>query len=51
MGEILADQATGADVGMMRSVRPLGAEAALLRAVAGIVRAGEDDLEPSLSAV
>jgi uncharacterized protein (TIGR02246 family) len=38
-------------VGKVRSVRALGSQAALLRAVAGIVPAGRSDLEPKLNAV
>jgi uncharacterized protein (TIGR02246 family) len=51
MGRIFADHATGAYVGKVRSVRPLGPQAALLHAVAGIVPAGRSDLEPNLNAV
>jgi uncharacterized protein (TIGR02246 family) len=51
LGRIFADHATGAYVGKVRSVRPLGSGAALLRAVAGMVPAGRSDLEPRLNAV
>ena len=51
LGRIFADHTTGAYVGKVRGVRALGADAAVLRAVSGIVPAGRDDLEPSLNAV
>ncbi|MDX6719155.1 MAG: hypothetical protein QOJ63_1409 [Solirubrobacteraceae bacterium] len=51
LGRIFADHATGAYMGKVRSVRPLGSGAALLRAVAGMVPAGRSDLEPRLNAV
>jgi uncharacterized protein (TIGR02246 family) len=51
MAAIFADHATGSYVGIVRSVRPLGADAALLRAVSGVVPAGESDLKPELNAI
>ena len=51
MGRIFADHATGRYVGRVRSVRPLGDGGAVLRAVAGLVPAGESDVEPSLNAI
>src|SRR4051794_21310012 len=51
MGRVFADHETGAYVGKIRGVRSLGSEAALLRAVAGVVPAGRSDLEPKLNAV
>jgi uncharacterized protein (TIGR02246 family) len=48
---IFADHATGSYVGIVRSVRPLGDDAFLLRAVAGVVPAGEDDINPELNSV
>jgi uncharacterized protein (TIGR02246 family) len=51
LGRIFADHATGSYVGIVRSVRPLGEDAFLLRAVAGIVPAGADDLKPELNSV
>lgn len=51
MGRIFADHATGEYVGIVRGVRPLGPDAAVLRAVAGMVPAGRSDLEPKLNAV
>src|SRR4051812_15707851 len=51
MGRIFADHETGTYVGKVREVRPLGSQAALLRAVAGIVPAGQSDLEPKLNSV
>jgi uncharacterized protein (TIGR02246 family) len=51
MGRIFADHATGTYVGKVRRVRSLGSQAAVLRAVAGMVPAGQSDLEPKLNAV
>lgn len=51
MGRIFADHPTGAYVGKVRSVRALGSDAALLRAVAGMVPAGRSELEPKLNTV
>lgn len=51
MAAIFADHATGSYVGIVRSVRPLGADAALLRAVSGVVPAGESNLKPELNAI
>lgn len=48
---IFADHATGSYVGIVRSVRPLGDDAFLLRAVAGVVPAGDEDIKPELNAV
>jgi uncharacterized protein (TIGR02246 family) len=51
MGRIFADHATGSYVGIVRGVEPLGDDAALLRAVSGVVPAGDNDLNPKLNAV
>lgn len=51
MRKIFAHHATGSYVGIVRSVRQLGGEAALLRAVSGVVPAGHNDLNPELNAV
>jgi uncharacterized protein (TIGR02246 family) len=51
MGRIFADHETGTYVGKVRGVRALGSEAAVLHAVAGIVPAGQSDLEPKLNSV
>lgn len=48
---IFADHETGSYVGKVRSVRMLGPDTALLRAVAGLVPAGQTDLNPELNAV
>ncbi len=48
---VFADHATGTYVGIVRGVRRLGDDAALLRAVSGVVPAGEDDLKPELNAI
>jgi uncharacterized protein (TIGR02246 family) len=47
---IFADHETGAYVGVIRSVRLLMPEVALLRAVSGVVPAGQSDLNPALNA-
>jgi uncharacterized protein (TIGR02246 family) len=51
VGAIMAGHATGSYVGIVRSVRLLAPDVALLRAVAGVVPAGEDDLKPELNSV
>jgi uncharacterized protein (TIGR02246 family) len=51
MASIFRDHQTGAYVGVVRSVRPLGDNAALLRAVSGVVPAGAGDINPDLNAV
>lgn len=51
VGAIMAGHATGSYVGIVRSVRPLTGDVVLLRAVAGVVPAGEDDLRPELNSV
>jgi uncharacterized protein (TIGR02246 family) len=48
---IFADHETGSYVSKIRSVRSLGEDGAVLRAVAGMVPAGKSDLEPKLNAV
>ena len=50
MARIFADHATGTYVGIVREVTSLGSEAALLRAVSGVVPAGGNDIEPALNA-
>ena len=47
---IFADHETGAYVGIIRSVRFLAPEVALLRAVSGVIPAGQSDLNPALNA-
>lgn len=51
MARIFADHATGTYVGKVTGVRSLGPDAAVLRAVAGMVPAGRSDLEPKLNAM
>jgi uncharacterized protein (TIGR02246 family) len=51
MAAIFADHATGSYVGIVREIRQLGATAALLRAVSGVVPAGQHDVNPALNAV
>ena len=48
--QIFADHETGAYVGIIRSVRFLTSEVALLRAVSGDIPAGQSDLNPALNA-
>lgn len=48
---IFADHATGAYIWKVRSVRFLAPEAAILRAVVGMVPSGQSDLNPQLNAV
>jgi uncharacterized protein (TIGR02246 family) len=47
---IFADHETGAYVGIIRSVRFLTSGVALLRAVSGVIPAGQADLNPALNA-
>ncbi|MBA2273216.1 MAG: SgcJ/EcaC family oxidoreductase [Actinobacteria bacterium] len=51
MSGIFADHATGRYIGKVRSVRSLGPNAAVLRAVAGVVPAEASDLNPQLNSV
>src|SRR5438034_9350637 len=51
MQRVFSDHATGSYVGKIRGLRMIGAQAALLRAVAGVVPAGQSDLDPKLNAV
>jgi uncharacterized protein (TIGR02246 family) len=48
---IFADHATGRYVAVVRGVTPLARDAALLRAVCGMVPAGKADLDPALHAL
>lgn len=51
LGRVFASHATGSYVGIIRSVRPIGDDAFLLRAVSGVVPAGAEDVDPGLNAV
>ncbi len=51
MGRIFCDHATAAYVGKIREIHQLAPGAILLRAVAGMVAQGSDDLNPALNAV
>jgi uncharacterized protein (TIGR02246 family) len=51
MQRVFTDHVTGRYVAIIRGIRPLGSDAALLRALAGMVPAGESDLEPKLNVV
>lgn len=51
LGKIFAHHPTPAFVGIMREVRLLGAEVAIVRAVAGMVPAGQTELNPALNSV
>lgn len=51
MGQIFADHPTGRYVWVVRGVRLLAPDVALLRAVAGLVPAGQAEIAPALNAV
>jgi uncharacterized protein (TIGR02246 family) len=51
MQRVFMDHETGQYVGKIRQVRLLTPQVALVRAVAGIVPAGESDLNPALNSV
>lgn len=51
MGQIFADHPTGQYVWKVRSARLLAPDVALLRAVAGVVPAGQSEIAPALNAV
>ncbi len=51
LGRIFAHHPTASFVGKVRSVRPLSADVALLRAVAGMVPPGASALNPDVNAV
>lgn len=48
--QIFADHETGAYVGIIRRVRLLAPEVAMLRAVSGVIPAGQSDLNSALNA-
>jgi uncharacterized protein (TIGR02246 family) len=51
MGQIFSDHPTGRYVWKVRSVRLLTPDVALLRAVAGLIPAGQAEIAPALNAV
>ena len=51
LSEIFSHHQTPRYVGIVREVRQLSADTALLRANSGLVPAGKDDIEPKLNAV
>jgi uncharacterized protein (TIGR02246 family) len=51
MRRVFADHRTGTYVGIVRDVVELTPDVAVLRAVAGVVPAGADDLVPALNSV
>lgn len=51
MAAVFADHTTGTYVGRVRSVKRLGDGTVLLRAVNGVVPAGQRDINPALNAV
>lgn len=51
MGQIFADHTTATYVGKIKSVRLLGAEAAVLRAVAGMVPPGQSSINPAVNTI
>ncbi len=48
---IFADHPTGTYVGKVKGVRPVAPHTAVLRAVAGVVPAGQSDLRPELNSI
>ena len=51
LSEIVSHHQTAAFVTIVREVRPIASDAALLRANAGMVPPGKDDINPELNAV
>jgi uncharacterized protein (TIGR02246 family) len=51
MRQIFDNHKTGTYVSLVREERPLGADAAILRGVAGMTPAGAHDLKPELNAI
>lgn len=51
LAPIFAHHPTAAFVGIVREIRPLGDDAVLLRAVAGMVPPGQQDINPAANAV
>ena len=51
LGKIFAQHATATYVARVRAVQSLGSSATLLRAVAGMVRRGGDQLNPAVNAI
>jgi uncharacterized protein (TIGR02246 family) len=51
LAQIFADHVTAPNTVKVRAVRRLGADAAVLRAVAGMAPAGQTDLNPALNSI
>jgi len=51
LGQIFADHKTAAYVAKIRSVKPVGSDAALLQAVVGMIRPGGAELMPDRNAI
>jgi uncharacterized protein (TIGR02246 family) len=51
MARVFADHRTGTYVGIVHDVAALSPDVAVVRAVAGVVPAGADDLVPALNSV
>ena len=51
LAPIFKDHPTPRFIGKVREVRNIGSGAALLRAVAGMIPAGEDDINPAVNAI
>jgi uncharacterized protein (TIGR02246 family) len=51
LAPIFRDHPTAAFIAKVREVRPLSAEVAVLRAVAGMVPPGQSDLNPALNTI
>lgn len=49
--QIFSDHQTAAYVGIVREVRPLSADVAILRAVVGMVPPGTSDINPAVNAI
>jgi uncharacterized protein (TIGR02246 family) len=51
IGRIFADHATGRYIWKVRSVRLLGSDVGILRAISGLVSTGQTDLNPQVNAL
>jgi uncharacterized protein (TIGR02246 family) len=51
LGQIFKDHVTAIYVAIVREVRPLGTDAALLRAAVGMVPPGASDINPAVNAI
>jgi hypothetical protein len=51
LGRVCADHQTGTYIGIVRDVTTLGADVVRLAAVAGVIPAGTDSIQPDLNSV